>query len=97
MLFLLARPKSVKAPKVTRKRKEKKGHVQCEMRTPHVIGYKPVTVQKGYVPKDPDGPHYKLNPHWRKGHFKMQPYGKKKKLRKEIWVDPYPVNIDEEE
>lgn len=34
----------------------------------------------------------RLRPHWRKGHYKMQPYGKGRTKRKRVFIKPYLVN-----
>jgi hypothetical protein len=35
---------------------------------------------------------YRLSPHWRRGHWKMQAYGEGLSLRRRILIAPYPVN-----
>jgi len=41
-----------------------------------------------------DNPHGELAPHWRRGHFRMQPHGPQNSLRKVTFIAPTLVRAD---
>ena len=43
-----------------------------------------------------DGGHSNVKQHWRRGHWRHQPYGKGRQLKKLIWIMPVIVNRDSE-
>jgi hypothetical protein len=46
------------------------------------------------LPVHPHGTHGEVSPHWRRGHFRMQPYGPKSGLRKVLFIAPMLVRAD---
>ena len=51
------------------------------------------------IESDPDrqkGTHASPRPHWKRGHYKRQPYGKGRLQIKTIWVEPYFVGLTKE-
>jgi hypothetical protein len=52
-------------------------------------------IRRLYIPQS--GTHASPGWHWVRGAFKMVPYGKERKLRREKWIAPYSRGIKEEE
>jgi len=46
------------------------------------------------LPVHPHGAHGEMSPHWRRGHFRMQPYGPQSGLRKVLFIAPMLIRPD---
>lgn len=57
----------------------------------HLLGHK---LKKDY---DSQGDNYELEPHWRRGHWRNQPFGKGLSEKKLIWIKPTIVRKDKGE
>lgn len=80
LLVMLERPQLVTQGSFTGKR-SKKG---SEFWTPHIIGgdYRATTGTS------PSGQGSSPRLHWRRGHWRQQPYGPGHQLRKHVWIEP---------
>jgi hypothetical protein len=59
--------------------------------------YDRISVGPEFLPQELQGDdydHHTVTPHWRRGHFKMQPYGPKSALRKMLFVMPTLIGKD---
>ncbi|WP_321872234.1 hypothetical protein [Burkholderia ubonensis] len=76
------------------KRKRTERLAQIEMLYDrHVIG--PAVLDASPVPSLPsDGTHREVRGHWRRPHFKMQPHGPQRSLRKLVFIGPTLVRAD---
>ncbi|PFW70258.1 hypothetical protein COL27_28430, partial [Bacillus sp. AFS075960] len=76
------------------KRKRTERLAQIEMLYDrHVIG--PAVLDESALPSVPTaGPHREVRGHWRRPHFKMQPHGPKRSLRKLVFIGPTLVRAD---
>jgi len=46
------------------------------------------------LPDHLQGQHGEVSPHWRRGHFRMQPHGPRKSLRKVLFIAPTLIRVD---
>lgn len=94
ILGMAALPQLIDGMVVERPRSAKKKKVLKEICAPRYIGFKYKRVPKpNYTP----GTHASPIMHRRNGHWKQQPYGPERTLRKLIWIDEYWVCVPEDE
>jgi hypothetical protein len=100
MLALTARPSVVKLGNITRPEKIKKGRVKHDaLWSPNLVGwdYRAVRVRPDGAPA---GSHASPRMHWRKGHWRNQPFGPKPwtdaSERRLAWIEPVLINAPEE-
>lgn len=75
------------------KRKRTERLAQIEMLYDrHVIG--PAVLDAAPVSSSSDGTHREVRGHWRRPHFKMQPHGPQRSLRKLVFIGPTLVRAD---
>ena len=87
LLAMEARPALVERGKFTGK-KIKSG---AEVWTPNFIGKNYRYQRTG----EAHGDGWTVRMHWRRGHFRQQPYGHRSSLRRRIWLEPVLVGADE--
>jgi hypothetical protein len=68
--------------------KKNKSARALEFWSPHYLGR---DFRVNSEPGDPGD--RKIRPHWKRGHIKSQPYGRKHSLRKVIWLQPYQTGV----
>ena len=84
ILYMIARPDEIEkaqlvSPGITKKRKDLK-----EVWTPNFLG-------RNYSLRglnNMDNPRHSPRMHWRRGHYRNQPYGDHMSLKKLIWIEP---------
>jgi hypothetical protein len=89
LMLMLARPDMVSAGRALPQAEKLKKKGAKEVWTPNFIG-------RGYVPRQEpkesiggdSGTKHGPRTHWRRGHYRSQPYGPKMSLRKLIWMEP---------
>lgn len=92
LLAMQARPDLVESGSMVKPSRMKKGHYRPEIWQPNFIGRKYVTKREHQ-----GGTHASPKLHWRSGHFRNQPYGKKDStLYKLIWIEPILIGAREE-
>lgn len=75
-----------------RKREERLAQIEM-LYDRHVIG--PAVLDATLAPSSPsDGSHREVRGHWRRPHFKMQPHGPQRSLRKLVFIGPTLVRAD---
>jgi len=89
LLALLARPELMTRGRLEHRRPAKKG--PTEIWSPNVIGKHYRLPQPAYQ----GGTHASPRMHWRRGHFRSQPYGPQHTLRKQIWLEPVLIGAGE--
>jgi hypothetical protein len=91
MMALNARPALIDREYLTNVVPAKKDKPRKEFWSPNVIG-------RNYrLPRqEPVGTHSSPRLHWRRGHFRQQPYGLGRKERKQIWLEPTLVGAETE-
>lgn len=87
ILIMNARPELVSRGQLQRTVKPKRtGEPKKEFWTPNILGKHYAIQTEG---KDvPAVAGSKVRMHWRRGHFRQQPYGPNHTLRKTIWIEP---------
>lgn len=100
MLAVTARPNYIKLGHIMRPEKVKKGRVKhVALWGPNTIGWEYRAVRER--PTDaPAGTHASPRMHWRKGHWRNQPFGPKPwtdaSERRLTWIEPVLINASEE-
>jgi hypothetical protein len=57
-------------------------------------GFLPVvSIGKHYIKQNPQAPNHGTKTHWRRGHWRNQPYGERLSLRKIIWIQPTLISL----
>jgi len=90
LLVMLERPHLVEAGERTGKNKTESG---AEFWTPNIIGRRYQICGKGAGAGSGVSPRM----HWRRGHWRAQPYGPDRALRHDRWIEPTLVAADESE
>lgn len=91
LLAMNARPNLITREKFTHAVKDKRG-VRREWWSPNIIG------EHYRSPKQSPGTGTHASPrlHWRRGHFRNQPFGPGRSERKQIWLEPVMVGVETE-
>lgn len=98
MLALTARPNIIKTGPLARPERFKKGVRRDALWHPNLVGwdYRAVRQDSGA----PTGTHASPRMHWRKGHWRNQPYGPKPwsetTAKKLLWIEPVLINAPDE-
>lgn len=100
MLALTARPNYIKMGSITRPAKTKKrGITRDALWGPNLVGWE-YRAQRIRPEGAPAGTHASPRMHWRKGHWRNQPFGPKPwteaSERKLLWIEPVLINAPEE-
>ena len=97
MLALTARPNVIKLGPCERPEKIKKGRIKEALWHPNLIGWEYRAVR---VHPEGGGTHASPRMHWRKGHWRNQPYGPKPwtetSPKRLAWIEPILVNSEYE-
>lgn len=94
LLFLSQKPMVYKPEVIRPLRREGKGHIKAALHKAHFLGQEQfrtaATLLHGSG-KAQEGPAtgLQLKRHWRRGHWKRQPYGPKNSLRRWQWISIY--------
>jgi len=90
LLYMMSRDKAVPKPRQIRKQKtNKKGKIlKTPLWAPNVIGQE-LKIRDNSKDTDTDTDKRSNRPHWVRGHFRRQPYGKGRKLTKTVMIAPY--------
>lgn len=90
LLYMLARPEEVAQGAIVRRVKPRQGNARPrEFWTPNIVGFRyqkraTTTGETG----ETAGTGRSVRPHWRRGHFRMQPHGPQRSARRVIWIEP---------
>jgi hypothetical protein len=90
LMAINARPELVSLGQLEKKVQPKKDRPAREFWTPNIIGAN-YRLQRH---EPAGGTHASPRIHWRRGHFRQQPYGTGRTLRKTIWMEPMLVGAE---
>ena len=82
LLAMTARPELVERGKCERVIEARKDRPRKEFWSPNIVGRRYRTKIEG------GGSHASPRMHWRRGHFRSQPYGLHRAERKTLWIEP---------